>query len=149
MNEFTVLFSPSTCGAYVPGINTSDIPEDVIEVPRAYWLSLLQQLAMSPKKISVNPDNGYPILVDPPPLTSGQAAENEYAWRNAQLSATDRLVARDRDEMDDGSGTTLDQTQYTQLQTYRRALRDWPQDELFPAAEYRPVAPPWLAEQHQ
>ncbi|WP_458128325.1 hypothetical protein [Pseudomonas sp. Z2-11] len=144
MNEFTLLFSPSTCGAYVPGINTSDIPEDVIEIPRAYWLSLLQQLAVSPKKLSVDPGNGYPILVDPPALTLAQASENEYAWRNAQLTATDRLIARDRDEMDDGSGTTLDQAQYTQLQAYRRALREWPQDEYFPAAEHRPAAPSWL-----
>ncbi|AVU74409.1 MULTISPECIES: phage tail assembly chaperone [Pseudomonas] len=145
MNEFTLLFSPSTCGAYVPGINVSDIPDDVIEIPRAYWLSLLQQLAISPKRVSANPDNGYPVLVDPPALTSAQASENEYAWRNAQLTTTDRLIARDRDEMDDGGGTTLDQTQYTQLQAYRRALRDWPQDEHFPATEYRPVAPSWLA----
>ncbi|MFL7964971.1 phage tail assembly chaperone [Pseudomonas kielensis] len=147
MNELSVLFSPSTCGAYVPGINTSDIPEDVIEIPRAYWLSLLQQLAVSPKRISVNPDNGYPILMDPPPLTVEQATANEYAWRNGQLTATDRLVARDRDEMDDGGDTTLDQTQYTALQAYRRALRDWPQDEFFPEVEHRPVAPPWLAGQ--
>lgn len=149
MNEFTVLFSPSTCGAYIPGINDVDIPLDVIEIPKAYWLSLLQQLAVSPKRISVNPDNGYPILVDPPPLTADQAAANEYDWRNGQLALTDRLVARDRDEMDDGGGTTLDQNQYTQLQAYRRALRDWPQDELFPAAEHRPVAPSWLATQLQ
>ncbi|WP_207283747.1 phage tail assembly chaperone [Pseudomonas sp. FW300-N2F2] len=147
MNELSVLFSPSTCGAYVPGINTSDIPEDVIEIPRAYWLSLLQQLAVSPKRISVNPDNGYPILMDPPPLTVEQATANEYAWRNGQLTATDRLIARDRDEMDDGGGTTLDQTQYTALQAYRRALRDWPKDEFFPEVEHRPVAPPWLAGQ--
>jgi arylamine N-acetyltransferase len=147
MNEFTLLFSPSTCGAYVPGINTSDIPEDVIEIPRAYWLSLLQQLAVSPKKMSVDPGNGYPVLVDPPRLSSGEAAESEYLWRNAQLTATDRLIARDRDEMDDGGGTTLDQAQYTQLQAYRRALREWPQDEHFPATEYRPAAPSWLAGQ--
>lgn len=149
MNEFTVLFSPSTCGAYVPGINDVDIPQDAIEIPKAYWLSLLQQLALSPKRISVNADNGYPILVDPPPLTADLAAANELAWRNGQLTATDRLVARDRDEMDDGGGTTLDQTQYTQLQAYRRALRDWPQDQWFPAAEHRPVAPLWLATQLQ
>lgn len=147
MNELTVLFSPSTCGAYVSGINDVDIPLDVIEIPRAYWLSLLQQLAVSPKRISVNPDNGYPILVDPLPLMADQAAANEIAWRNGQLTATDRLVARDRDEMDEGGGTTLDQSQYTQLQAYRRALRDWPQDELFPDVEHRPVAPLWLAGQ--
>ncbi|WP_247269377.1 MULTISPECIES: phage tail assembly chaperone [Pseudomonas] len=145
MNTFNVLFSASTCSAYVPGINSSDIPDDVIEIPQGYWISLLQQLAVTPKMIGVRADNGFPILVDPPPPSSDEAAAAERSWRTAQLVASDWLVARDRDELEDGDGTTLTTEQYAQLQAYRRALRDWPQGSFFPFSEHRPVAPGWLA----
>lgn len=145
MNAFNVLFSASTCGVYVPGINASDIPTDVIEIPQAYWISLLQQLAVTPKMISVRADNGYPVLVDTPPLAPEEAARAERLWRDNQLSATDSMVARDRDELEDGGGTTLSTDQYAELQAYRRALRDWPQRSFFPFSERRPSAPLWLA----
>ncbi|MDR9861630.1 MULTISPECIES: phage tail assembly chaperone [Pseudomonas] len=145
MNVYSVLFSASTRGVYVPGIHLSDIPDDVIEIPQAYWTSLLQQLAVSAKVIGVRADNGFPILVDPPPPSAEEAADAERHWRTAQLAATDGLVARDRDELEDGGGTTLTTEQYAQLQTYRRELRDWPQGSFFPFSEHRPVAPRWLA----
>ncbi|QIA01910.1 phage tail assembly chaperone [Pseudomonas fluorescens] len=145
MNPFNVLFSANTRGAYVPGINSSDIPDDVIEIPQAYWVSLLQELAVTAKVIGVRADNGFPVLVDPPPPTADEAADIERQWRTAQLAATDGLVARDRDELEDGGGTTLTTEQYAELQTYRRELRDWPQASFFPFSEHRPVAPRWLA----
>ena len=145
MNPFNVLFSASTRGVYVPGINSSDIPDDVIEIPQAYWESLLQQLTVSAKVIGVRADNGYPVLVDPPPPSAEVAADAERRWRTAQLAATDGLVARDRDELEDGGGTTLTTEQYAELQTYRRELRGWPQASFFPFSEHRPVAPRWLA----
>ncbi|QXE08676.1 MULTISPECIES: phage tail assembly chaperone [Pseudomonas] len=145
MNVYSVLFSASTRGVYVPGIHLSHIPDDVIEIPQAYWTSLLQQLSVSAKVIGVRPDNGFPILVDPPPPSLEEAADAERHWRTAQLAATDGLVARDRDELEDGGGTTLTTEQYAELQTYRRELRDWPQDSFFPFTEHRPVAPRWLA----
>lgn len=145
MNTFNVLFSASTRGVYVPGINSSDIPDDVIEIPQAYWISLLQQLAVAAKVIGVHADTGYPILIDPPPPSIEETAGFERVWRNAQLAATDGLVARDRDELEDGGGTTLTTEQYAELQTYRRELRDWPQGPFFPFSEHRPVAPRWLA----
>ncbi|WP_339507519.1 hypothetical protein [Pseudomonas sp. RL_35y_Pfl2_P42] len=145
MNTFNVLFSASTRSVYIPGIHSSDIPDDVIEIPQAYWVSLLQQLAVTPKMIGVRADNGYPILVDPPPPSAEEATDIERRWRTAQLAATDGLVARDRDELEDGGGTTLTAEQYTELQTYRRALREWPQGTFFPFSEHRPVSPRWLA----
>ena len=145
MNAFTILFSASTRGAYVPGINSTDIPDDVIEIPQGYWISLLQQLAVTPKMIGVSADNGYPILVDTPPPSAEVVCEIERRWRTAQLAATDGMVARDRDELEDGGGTTLSTEQYAELQTYRRVLRGWPQSALFPLSEHRPVAPRWLA----
>ncbi|MBX9408276.1 phage tail assembly chaperone [Pseudomonas baetica] len=144
MNLHNVLFSASTRGVYVPGINSTDIPADVIEIPQTYWISLLQQLAVTAKVIGVRADNGYPILVDPPPPSAEEATDIERRWRTAQLAATDGLVARDRDELEDGGGTTLTTEQYAELQTYRRELRDWPQGSFFPFSEHRPAAPRWL-----
>ncbi|WP_460124550.1 phage tail assembly chaperone [Pseudomonas sp. H3_G09] len=144
MNTFNVLFSATTRGVYVPGINSTDIPDDVIEIPQGYWISLLQQLAVSAKMIGVRADNGYPILVDPPPPSAAEVEDIERLWRNAQLAATDGMVARDRDELEDGGGTTLTTEQYAELQAYRRELRDWPQGSSFPFSEHRPVAPRWL-----
>jgi hypothetical protein len=145
MNTYNILFSPSTRGAYVPGINSTDIPDDVIEIPKDYWISLLQQLAASAKMIGVRADNGYPILIDPPSPSTEELEDIERGWRIAQLAATDGLVARDRDELEDGGGTTLTTEQYAELQAYRRELRDWPQGSFFPFSEHRPVAPRWLA----
>jgi hypothetical protein len=146
MNTFNVLFSATTRGVYVPGINSTDIPDDVIEIPQGYWISLLQQLAVSAKMIGVRADNGYPILVDPPPPSAEEVEDIERLWRNAQLAATDGMVARDRDELEDGGGTTLTTRQYAELQAYRRELRDWPQGSSFPFSEHRPLAPRWLVE---
>ncbi|MBN6775515.1 hypothetical protein JRG42_20455 [Pseudomonas granadensis] len=145
MNPINVLFSAKTLGVYSPAINSTDIPDDVLEVPETYWISLLKQLAVTAKIIGVHSINGYPILVDPPPPSSAEAASIERGWRTAQLAATDGLVARDRDELEEGGGTTLTTEQYAELQTYRRELRDWPQDSRFPFSEHRPVAPRWLA----
>nr|ALI59001.1 hypothetical protein CCBH4851_00298 [Pseudomonas aeruginosa] len=79
----------------------------------------------------------------PPPPSVEALAAVERAWRDRQLDDTDALVARHRDEIEDGA-TTLTDEQYQTLQTYRRALRDWPESELFPQSEYRPARPEWL-----
>jgi hypothetical protein len=70
----------------------------------------------------------------------------ERAWRNAELSVTEWLVMRHRDERDLALGTTLTAEQFADLLGYRQTLRDWPVAEGFPGVEQRPVAPPWLAE---
>ncbi|MBV7720803.1 phage tail protein, partial [Pseudomonas aeruginosa] len=46
-----------------------------------------------------------------------------------------------------GDVPTLDAEKYSALQTYRRALRDWPEAGEFPLAEHRPRAPEWLADE--
>lgn len=144
MNE-VVFFSPTTCGAYTLELNGSDMPADVIEVPASVWLSLLQELSVNPKKMSSRPD-GYPVLIDPPPLDSLELESIERAWRDAQMALTDPLVSRHRDEVEEGGSTTLAAEQYTELQAYRRELRDWPQGDQFPLADHRPEAPPWFTE---
>lgn len=147
MNK-VVFFSPSTCGAYVREIHGENMPADVVEVPESVWRSLLDELSISPKMMSSRP-NGQPVLIDPPPLDAEALAAVERAWRDAQLALTDPLVSRHRDEIEAGDATSLTADQYTELQAYRRQLRDWPQGEQFPLIDHRPIAPPWLIEQTQ
>lgn len=147
MNKI-VFFSPSTCGAYRPELNGANMPADVVEVSENVWQSLLDELSISPKKMSSRPD-GQPVLIDPPPLDAQELAEVERAWRDSQLALTDPLVSRHRDEIEEGSATSITAEQYAELQAYRRQLRDWPQGVQFPLADSRPIAPPWLIEQRQ
>ncbi|WP_313364388.1 phage tail assembly chaperone [Pseudomonas sp.] len=76
-------------------------------------------------------------------------AEQERAWRNAEVEQVKWLRERHRDEQDLQKPTTLTNEQFAELLTYLQALRDWPQSADFPAIEHRPVAPPWIAEQTQ
>ena len=98
----------------------------------------------------VYPDgDGYPVLMDPPPASDEELAADERVWRDASLAATDGVVSRHRDEVEAGAATTLTLAQYSALQQYRQALRNWPENGEFPLIDHRPVAPPWLAEQVQ
>ncbi|UVJ45547.1 phage tail assembly chaperone [Pseudomonas sp. LS1212] len=83
------------------------------------------------------------------PISKEALASAERAWRDGRVDATEWLVTRHRDEQDLQRETTLTPEQFTELLTYRQALRDWPQTETFPDAQNRPVEPPWIAEQTQ
>lgn len=84
-----------------------------------------------------------------PVQTSTEQAEVERVWRNFELGATEWLVTRHRDEHDLGVAPTLTVKQFPELLSYRQALRDWPQTATFPSAEFRPIAPSWIADQTQ
>lgn len=142
----TVYFSPSTCGAYYLSVHGVDMPSDVVKISEAEWQAVLSGLSSGAKVVSSD-EAGYPVLIDPPPLAMEELEALERLWRDAQLAASDPLVSRHRDEIEEGVPTTLTAEQYVSLQAYRRALRDWPQGGKFPLTEHRPAAPTWLAEQ--
>lgn len=100
-------------------------------------------------KIIVPGIDGRPELQDPPLPTADELALVERVWRDKQLSSTDGVVTRHRDELEEGIETTLTSMQYVSLQAYRRALRNWPEAGEFPLVDHRPTAPPWLAGQPQ
>lgn len=62
----------------------------------------------------------------------------ERAWRDARIASTDFLAMPDY---------PLGEPLKAELYAYRQALRDWPQSAEFPAQEYRPQPPEWLAGQ--
>ena len=138
--------SKSARGFYDESIHT-EMPSDVVELTAAEHAALLQ--GQSEGKVIAWGDDGYPVLVDPPPPSSEELAAAERVWRDASLAATDGVVSRHRDEVEAGVATTLTQAQYSALQQYRQALRNWPENGEFPLIDHRPVAPSWLAEQFQ
>lgn len=93
--------------------------------------------------------HGLPLLAAPLDATLAEQESAERIWRDLQLSLSDGVVSRHRDEVESGLSTTLTAEQYTALQAYRRQLRDWPQGAEFPLVDHRPIAPPWLTEQEQ
>lgn len=118
------------------------IPADAVEITSERHAALLA--GESGGKIIAWGDDGFPVLIDPPPLTPEDAAAIERVWRDANLAATDGVVTRHRDELEEGIATTLTVEQYTELQVYRRDLRNWPEAGEFPLIEHRPLAPGWL-----
>lgn len=100
------------------------------------------------KRIAAD-DKGRPTLVDLPPPSPEALEADERAWRDARLAASDSVVSRHRDELEEGPETTLSTAQYAELQAYRRLLRNWPEAGEFPLIEHRPSAPKWLADQFQ
>ncbi|MGY4662339.1 hypothetical protein ACVWZ9_003133 [Pseudomonas chlororaphis] len=142
----TVFFSPAT-GFFYDDQVCEFIPGDAIGFSSEERDALLFAQGNG-KYIGVMPD-GCPGLIDSPPQSPEQLAEVERYWRSRQLSTTDGVVTRHRDELEEGIATTLSADQYTEVQTYRRALRNWPESGEFPLSEHRPPAPDWLAEQLQ
>lgn len=89
---------------------------------------------------------GSPILAAPLGATVEEQKSAERIWRDLQLSLTDGVVSRHRDEVESQMATTLTAEQYTALQLYRQQLRDWPENGEFPLIDHRPAAPTWLVE---
>lgn len=136
------LYSQTTGCLYIPGLHPV-IPADAVEISEETILAVIGNPA--PGKVRGHDDKGLPILIDPPAPTFDQLAEDERQWRDLEVSASDALVARHRDEIERGGETTLADSQYKELQDYRQLLRDWPQSEVFPDSAQRPAAPAWLA----
>ncbi|MDV2789867.1 phage tail assembly chaperone [Pseudomonas aeruginosa] len=140
------IFSPSRVAFYPLSLRgeydaVGAWPEDGVPVSaEGHARILLEQEA---GRVICADRDGQPMTQQPPPPSVEALAAVERAWRDRQLDDTDALVVRHRDEIEDGA-TTLTDEQYQTLQTYRRALRDWPESERFPQSEYRPARPEWL-----
>ncbi|MBK5374239.1 tail fiber assembly protein [Pseudomonas sp. TH43] len=133
-------------GFYDPAVHAV-MPADVIEISAKYHAELLA--GQGEGKVIEWGDDGVPVLANPQLPTSDELAAAERMWRDVQLALTDPLVVRNRDEIEQGDPTSITAEQYTELQAYRRQLRDWPQGEQFPLADHRPIAPLWVTEPPQ
>ncbi|WLG37610.1 tail fiber assembly protein [Pseudomonas rhodesiae] len=117
-------------------------PPDVVEVTEDDWQNFGQKSPPPGMRRGSDAD-GRPAWVTPK-VSPDDARNQERAWRDRQLKATDSLVTRHRDELEADRPTTLSAEQYQQLQRYRLDLRDWPEADLFPAVANRPPAADWL-----
>ncbi|BBP69204.1 hypothetical protein PHLH6_12080 [Pseudomonas sp. Seg1] len=135
-------YSPSKNGFYDPGF-TGRVPIDVVPITAEEHLRLLD--GQSRGLIIEAGPQGFPILKARPALTAEQLATAERYWRDQRLAETDGIVARHRDEQEEGQNTTLAPEEYGQLQSYRRTLRSWPEAGEFPLSAHRPQAPAWLS----
>lgn len=141
-----ILFSAKQVGFYDTTICDA-VPDDCIEISSESYRALLD--GQSGGMVIAADESGGPILIDRPAPSAEVLAAVERVWRDRQLAATDPLVSRHRDEIEEGGSTSITTEQYVELQGYRRLLRDWPQGEQFPLIDHRPIAPPWLIEQLQ
>ena len=136
-------YSKATGNCYIDSIH-AHIPPDAVEISDDLFISVIANPAAG--KVRSHDENGLPILIDPPPATGDELAAAERKWRDGQVSDTEWLVTRHRDEQDMQLSTTLTPEQFSDLLVYRQGLRDWPQSELFPGIEHRPQPPTWLAD---
>lgn len=128
---------------YDEGINSS-MAADAIEIPAEVYAVLMT--GQGKGKVIDWDDDGYPLLIEPPAPSLEFFSDTERTWRDGQLAATDGVVSRHRDEVEEAQKTTLTPAQYSELQVYRRALRNWPEAGEFPLIDHRPPEPLWLAE---
>lgn len=134
-------YSRTTGSTYLAGIH-QDIPDDVVPISEQRYHSVIARPV--PGKVRSHDEDGLPILIDPM-VTPDEQAAVERAWRDEAVTSTEWLVNRHRDELDMQLATTLSAEQFPELLVYRQALRDWPQSQVFPDTEQRPVAPAFLS----
>jgi hypothetical protein len=140
-----MFYSASAAGFFSVEINGDNIPEDAVELTDELYAQLIAGPAQGKRVVMGN--DGLPMLADPLPASQETLAIIERAWRDSELLVTDARVSRHRDELESQSRCTLSVEQYSELQQYRRQLRDWPQASGFPRQDQRPIQPGWLMEQ--
>lgn len=140
--DMSIYFCKETLGFFIDSEHGDAIPADVVEITKEKYLDLFNGQSLG--KLITADSRGRPQLSDPPPPSTDVLMSTERRWRDLQLVQTDGAVLRHRDELESGK-TTLSADQYVELQTYRQALREWPQVETFPGRKLRPLAPQWLS----
>lgn len=80
-----MIYSKLTGGFYSREIHGDDIPSDAVEITTEQHAELLE--GQSQGKIISADENGYPILIDPPPLTAEQIQSAVTAARAAAYIA--------------------------------------------------------------
>jgi hypothetical protein len=137
------LYSQSTGCTYLEGLH-AQMPEDAVQITQERLLSVLG--SPEPGKVRGHDESGLPILMDPPPAMLENAERN---WRDSEIERVQWLRERHRDQLEMDQQPTLMPEQFSELLTYLRNLRDWPQSPDFPSKDGRPATPAWIVEQAQ
>lgn len=139
-------YSRTTGTTYFKEIHGS-VPSDAVPISEDRFKEVI--INPAPGKLRAHDDDGLPVLIDPPPATIEELAAAERQWRDVEIENVRWLRERHRDEVDSDRPTTLTVAQSGELLDYVQGLRDWPQSDEFPDVKFRPIAPPWIAEQAQ
>lgn len=115
------------------------IPDGAVPITDAQHAQLLAGQSAG-KRMSLC-KRGKPKLVDRPAPTNDELASAARAQRNTLLADCDRIVARHRDQVDEGIKPSLSAAVYRAWLAYRRALRELPQQKGFPSKIDWPDAP--------
>ena len=118
---------------------------ELVDVPQEEHDEIYRVLSLG-GSVLVPGKSGRPSTAPAPGPTLDELKARERSIRDRALLLTDPMIARHRDELEAERPTTLTVEQYKQLQGYRQNLRDWPESAHFPAIEYRPAQPAWVAE---
>ncbi|NNA50220.1 phage tail assembly chaperone [Pseudomonas lactis] len=144
-----VYFSPSTTTFFStdrhgePGSESCMMPSDVVKVSQVVFEAMVE--ARSQGQRLVADEDGQPTATPRLAPTAAELADNERLWRDREISSTEWLVARHRDEIDMAKVPTIAIERFVDLLDYRQLLRDWPSSVGFPKVSKRPPAPDWLA----
>lgn len=129
-------YAASTGGFYNSSVHGTDIPADSVIITEEYWQELLN--GQSAGKVIKPDENGYPILVDPPPPTLEQITADALAKRAALMSEATAAIAPLQDAVDLGEATPQEEALLLQWKQYRIALNrlttsaGWPTDIQWP-----------------
>jgi hypothetical protein len=141
----TRYYSKTTGCTYLASVHGANMPTDAVPIDEQRFLSVIGNPA--PGKIRSHDAQGLPVLIDPLPPTVDALSVQERLWRDAEIERVKWLRERHRDQLDIGEQTTLMPEQFSELLAYIQDLRNWPQSPEFPAKEFRPVVPDWVATQ--
>ncbi|MCP1443722.1 hypothetical protein J3D54_002854 [Pseudomonas sp. GGS8] len=136
-------YSQSTGCTYLQGFHTQ-MPEDAKPIADEHYQAVLANPV--PGKVRGHDADGLPMLVDPSPE---DLAATERAWRNCEILRVQWIRDRYRDEQELSRPPSITSEQYSGLLDYMQMLRDWPEQQEFPAEQFRPVPPAWIVKQTQ
>lgn len=103
--------------------SAADVATAELQVPdEAYALRLGREYSAATHEI--NPATGRPRKRK---IEAAEALAMLRAERDSRLAATQWMVDRHRDEVDDGRVLTMSDDQFSALLAYRQALRDLPE----------------------
>ena len=116
-------------GFFIEGIHP-EIPTPSVAISTEVHAELLA--GQSEGKVMAVGAGGEAVLLAPPPPSLEILANAARMKRDAELTASDFMILRHRDELEEGIATTLSTEQYQALIRYRGKLRNVPEQAGFP-----------------
>jgi hypothetical protein len=139
-----IYFSEEQYGFYLDAITPVDkMPDDAVEITEEFHQEAIVAISKD-KRLSIV--DGEAVLVDgrkEAVLPTEMKAVVLRDQRDILLAKTDGLVARHRDEKEEKAKTTLSATQFADLQSYRKELRNITNEPGFPDVQL-PEKPDFL-----